>query len=517
MNKIYRLILLSSGLWLLGWQIWSWAGIQDDALIHLRYAENLYRTHQLSYDGIHPNYGASSLLYVRLLAFLSGFTQSPQLPRAVSSIAHMLLALGLAGLILRFIPERATLARLLGLILLLFLVMPSSVRWLDDGMETGLGLCFVVAFCLILFLQSIRPSSTVRSYPGIIVFSFFMVLLRTEYSFLCGIGFAILLYSDLFPQPPRHRPQGLRQWILAVLRAGSPLVGCGLTLLYILARMHVLLPDTALAKSDWYWRNVLGAAEIVLLSALSFGIGLLLFWLTTTVLALWFSRRHLQLLLANSVFPVTLFLAAVRGQEIQGIRYLTWTFVFSILWNTLELGHAAVDRPQERTISRIALYPAYLWIALLIISLPFEVRAISHVLRGRVENMKAFEADRLEVLAGKSGIASDVGYIGYFSRGEICDLSGLVNGRAAARLTYEQRLVSCTAGHPDFLFLAINQVGSVNSHLSIANWSVCTHYDFTNLINLDRHYLLLPNDTAEQTCKQISPSSHPYPASRLLQ
>jgi hypothetical protein len=91
MNKTYRIAVPLMATWLVICIVFSWASILDDALIHLRYADNLLRTHQITYDGVHPNYGVSSLLYVSLLAVLRGFITSPNLPRGVSSTVHLLL------------------------------------------------------------------------------------------------------------------------------------------------------------------------------------------------------------------------------------------------------------------------------------------------------------------------------------------------------------------------------------------------------------------------------------------
>ena len=77
MTKTYRIALPLLGAWLAGWMYLSWAAIQDDALIHLRYADNLFLYHFITYDGVHGDYGASSLLYVALLAVLRGLTASP--------------------------------------------------------------------------------------------------------------------------------------------------------------------------------------------------------------------------------------------------------------------------------------------------------------------------------------------------------------------------------------------------------------------------------------------------------
>jgi hypothetical protein len=142
---------------------------------------------------------------------------------------------------------------------------------------------------------------------------------------------------------------------------------------------------------------------------------------------------------------------------------------------------------------------------------------MGNALLARSQTLKAFESDHLEVLEWQHGVAFDVGYIGYFTHANICDLAGLVNGRAAARLTRWQRAEACAASHPAFLFLKADQLYSLKSVLSVDDWDVCTHYDFVNLRSLDVHYLMLPAASASQTCRQISPSSNPYPAATLLQ
>lgn len=73
MSKIYRSLTLLIAVWLLVWLRLSWPAMQDDAFIHLRYAANLLQHHMISYDGVHPDYGTSSLLYVWLLAGLRSF------------------------------------------------------------------------------------------------------------------------------------------------------------------------------------------------------------------------------------------------------------------------------------------------------------------------------------------------------------------------------------------------------------------------------------------------------------
>lgn len=505
-SRVYKFILPIFGLWLAAWIFFSWAAIQDDALIHLRYADNLFRTHFITYDGIHPSYGASSLLYVHVLAFLSGFISSPNLPRGLSSFIHVSLLVITSVILVRFIPRESLRTRLLGLVLLFILVSPSAVRWLDDGMETGFALCFVALLCVLAFRQSRSSATTPLQYLVLMVLGFFAVLLRTELSLLCGVIFAMLVWKQIFRDHALPAP-----WIRAILRSSHVLVGCLLALLFIVVTMHSLLPDTALAKSGTSSFAAFHNAGVVIVGALTFGVGLLLLWLLTIFFLLRAGRFSVPTLFANLVFPTVLLLAAARGQEIQGARYLVWAYFFSLLWNLLELGSPDGAVPDR---NRQSFGLVYAFLLILLIALPFECKIMGRVLRTRVHTMKIFEGQHLEVLQGQQGIASDVGYIGYFSKANICDIAGLVDGRAFARLTLAQRLSACAASHPDFVFGNLGQIKRIINATQRNDWQVCTHYDFGNVRTPDRHYLLLPGATATQTCEAIAGAT-PYPLTTL--
>jgi hypothetical protein len=498
-DKAYRWAVPLLGLWLAAWVLLSWAGVQDDAFIHLRYADNLFRTHLITYDGVHPNYGASSLLYVYLLAFLRVFTTSPNLPRAVSSCVHLLLAAGLLILFFKSIPRDSSLARLLGFVLLFILVTPSAVRWLDDGMETGLALCFVAALCWITFRQSTSSRVTPPQYLALVAFGFFAVLLRTELLLLCGLAFAILTWKSLFvPEQGNQSDRLLR----ALLSGSHFLMGGLLALVYIRLRMHAFLPDTALAKSngvaDWY--IALQQTSQVFAGALSFGAGMFFFWLLTIFLTLRAGRFSIPTLFANLAFPVLFALAATRGQQIQGARYFAWTLLFSILWNIFELSGVSLSRPAQ-TQNKIL---TCCFLALLLLVLPFESRMLYPMLRGRAELLKQFEESHFESLQGKRGVAFDIGYLGYFSRADICDAAGLVNGREKARLTTEQRFAGCLATPPDFIFVNPGGIGWAANYLPIKDWQICSRYNFSTVSRNDPHYLIVPRSVAPEVCKNVA-------------
>jgi hypothetical protein len=521
MNKTYRIVVLLMAAWLVACIVFTWASILDDALIHLRYADNLLRTHHITYDGIHPNYGASSLLYISLLALLSSFITSPNLPRGVSSVVHLLLFSGMAVLLARSIPRQSSRVRLLGLILLLLLIVPSAIRWLDDGMETGLVLCFTSLICWLTFRESQRTSTatSARTYLGLVVLGFFTVMLRTELALLCAIAFAILAFKRASADP---RPKSLRTWCKAALTSSHLLVGNLLAMALIVFRMHALLPDTAVAKAhsdDSLYKTLVAAAHAIG-GGLSFGVGMLLLWLLTLFFLLHACRLSarrlsLPLLFANAAFPLTLFLAGVRGQEIQGIRYLVWTLLFSILWNIFEL--AAADAPPNSRVEQDApgRILSYALLALILIAQPLEFWLVYPILHDSAKLMAMIPHRHLDVLQGKLGVASDVGIIGYFTGANICDPDGLIDGREFARLTPHQRNVACAAQKPDFLYLDLNELGTFNVVMPFADWQVCGEYEMSGLRFKDTHYLIVPPSTAAQICRETL-FPHPYPASQVI-
>jgi hypothetical protein len=277
--------------------------------------------------------------------------------------------------------------------------------------------------------------------------------------------------------------------------------------------MHALLPDTALAKSDGiaHWRNIFIASLTVLGGAFSFGLGVLSFWLLTCCLVLRSKRFSVPTALANAVFPIVVILAALRGQQIQGARYLVWTLFFSIAWNILEL-----SRPPELSVDKRSYVYTSVFIAIVFLVLPFEAKVMYGVLRGRTKTVRQFQSQHLDILSGKKAIAADVGYIGFFSEANVCDLAGLVNGREHARRGESARAQTCASTNPDFLFLNSSQLQLLSRFMEVSAWQVCGHaYDFVNVRSADSHYLLLPNSSAGSLCREIS-NSYPLPISAIL-
>jgi hypothetical protein len=513
LKTLNRIALPIFSLWLLGWIIFSWPAIQDDALIHLRYADHLLHVHFITYDGVHPSYGTSSLLYVGLLAALRAFTTTALLSRAASTVVHILLYGAMVIVCVRA-SRVSTRVHLLALSTLLLLVVPSAVRWLDDGMETGI----VVGLVLLLVAYTHRLSLQTRierSQIAVTVFlGFILVILRIELGIATAFAVAVLCLtaagsfdSGWFSRLVRALPT----------RSGF-LVGAILAAISIRLVMHHLLPDTALAKAGaGEFLPTLRAAAKVIAGGLIFGAGALVLWLLSAFVVLrQESSRRLASLTANLLFPLVLLLSAVRGQAIQGVRYLIWTFFFSILWNLLELWHLDHERrpladrganqPQGLSLSPTgvvggpALFVGFLILCL--VAMPVDVHYMRRTLVTRARTMKLFMSEDLSpILSRRLGVAYDIGYIGYFTDSPICDLAGLVNGRAVAALNTDERTQRCANQHPDYLFTDTNQTLSVARYLDLSTWRLCGIYDFGNTADAIPHYLIVKPALAAATCK----------------
>jgi hypothetical protein len=500
MSRTYRIVLPILFLWLVGWILIAWPALQDDALIYLRYADNLRLHHFLTYDGIHSTYGASSLLYIAILSLLRSFTSSPQLTAAVSSIVHILLFAGLAIAFAKRIPPSAHSARLAALTLLILLATPSSVRWLDDGMETGIIVAIASLLAWIVHAQHLAPKTTRPQYLLLTLLGFLAVLLRIELLLLCVVCFLILCLSRS-AEPRLNR----------IVASSHILLGALLAVAVIVLTTHKLLPDTAVAKAHGIsrWIDPFHTTAITLTSAMSFGLGMLLFWiLTFLLLALCSEQIPPTTWLANIFFPTILILASLRGQEIQGARYFAWAFFFSAEWNILELAHRQ-DVPQATRTNRQNQRLLSAFLLLLAVAMPLEAITMARTLVHRADTVRLFESQHLDVLQSRRGIAAEIGFIGYFTQADICDLNGLVSGRASARLTSKERLHACASTTPDFLFLTLGQLESMAKVADLSGWQTCGRYDLPNLRTPNIHYLLVAPSLSSEVCQATGKSPAP--------
>ena len=314
-------------LWLVCWIVFSWGAMQDDALIHLRYADNLALHHFITYDGVHANYGASSLLYVSALAvpspthFLTGVT-----PCGVERYAPLALRLAHNPLWSSCTPLRAG-GQGRDLCCCCYSARPRRCAGSTMAWRRLLVLVLISLLAWILHTERFGRRSSWPRYGLMVLLSFLAVMLRIELLLLCVGGFSMLAMGRFSSSKNWWETGGvtLYRFAEAVMRSAHLLIGGALALVVIYATMHELLPDTALAKSHGIgsWFNPLHDTASTLGSALSFGLGTCCFWLLTCALV---ARRDGKIkaatAIANGLFPILLLSSVLRGQEIQGVPLL---------------------------------------------------------------------------------------------------------------------------------------------------------------------------------------------------
>ena len=102
---------------------------------------------------------------------------------------------------------------------------------------------------------------------------------------------------------------------------------------------------------------------------------------------------------------------------------------------------------------------------------------------------------------------------------DLCDLAGLVNGRAKARLSSPERAQAGLHAHPAFIFVNKGQlvplIKMAGRTPDLSHWQVCGRYDFTNLRTPDTHYLIVSPAISAEVCRATGVTA--TPVSALLQ
>ena len=106
-------------------------------------------------------------------------------------------------------------------------------------------------------------------------------------------------------------------------------------------------------------------------------------------------------------------------------------------------------------------------------------------------------------------VAFDVGYIGYFTQSPLCDMAGLVNGRASAALPFRVRVQTCAAQNPQYAFVSGFSLWELGNTLNLRGWSICSEYDFANLRTSDLHYLIASPAATAKVCAAAGSSPVP--------
>jgi hypothetical protein len=499
--------------WLAYWLISGRYAMLDDCFIHLRYADFLLKTHTITYDGVHRSFGTSSPLYVTVLALLRPLFRGPLLPKGLSVCFYLGLICLLVTKCMR--QGQSTVARILLILLIFCFASPMGIRWLTDGMETPFHILFVVLLALLVDREMQRETISLPRTAVLILFGFLMTTLRIESaSLLFLVSLAIFL---------SRAASGSSTKVSVALRSLPLGLGSVLAMLTIRLTLGYFLPDTALAKTGAASLKPLGESAHLLLSSLTLGIGVFVLWLLSAALLLRgiaLARTQAPprsvIVVCNAILPLTIVLACLRGQFVQGIRYLLGCMVFSTLWNILQIEHidlAKLSHSRERTLNTLRTHP---WPALTLASLlllallPVEVHFVRPTLKGRGATFTELRATPLSLLRNDRIMSADVGYVGYFSGADLCDVEGLVDGRAFAAKTKPERIRACATSSPDVLFLNDFQLAEAGAFTDLSQWSVCRTYDFAGVTINDRHYLMVPQSRAASMCPALGGKPTPY-------
>lgn len=481
-NVPVRRLILIAALWAAAWIALTWGGLLDDALIHLRVAEMSRAAGFLTFDGSTSGFVSSSLGFVALLIAGGMVTAAAWLPQAVSVVFYAACLWFAAARGLRGHAPRAY------AVLLLVLVVPAGVRWMTNGMETSLAA--FLALVLGWRVATVRRPLTWQAVFSIAALAAAAVLVRTEFTGIaaCAAGVCLTAY-------------GRRDGVLAALALAA---GAAAPVLATLLIFGAAVPDGAVAKAmgPLDALPLLQAIAVTHLSATAFGAGLIALSAFAAATAVMRSRsRREQAAVLLAAMPIVLAIAAVlaRGQALQGVRYFVPFHLF-----TIGFGLAWLETRQGEVVSRRGLAIAA---AVLLAGASFEAGIVLRTQRASAEVIRRMDAQPLERLAGVRGLAWDVGFIAYFTRADICDVNGLVNGRERAATPAPRRLADCAARHPRFAYVTAAEIPALEAAVDVRGWVECDSYTIPLVRQQRTHRLLVAPELASEVCPRAAPSA----------
>jgi hypothetical protein len=152
------------------------------------------------------------------------------------------------------------------------------------------------------------------------------------------------------------------------------------------------------------------------------------------------------------------------------VRYVIWALIFGVVANALRLARQEFEEPGTGLLDRTEKRLAVLFFILVVSALPLDWRLADRAMRGRAKTFLEMRAANLDlVFRDQPILASDVGFISYFTQGRTCDIAGLVNGREMAAMTLEQREAYCVRQSPAMLFLTVDQVHGMEHFMKMTD------------------------------------------------
>jgi hypothetical protein len=460
----------------------------DDAFIHLRIAHNLLDLGYFAYNAGEPSFATSSPLYTLVLALFSIFLRTPLLPKAVDILVYLVI-LFLIGR--EFVASENPARTGISFAVLVLAASPMGIRWLTDGMETGLIALFAIALALVTHKRIIEQEEPrISSTLLISVLAALAVLLRVEFGYVLAVSIAVISIYGIMNGP--NDPLAIR--LTYTCRRIFPFVLGGIAgFALILIIFGRILPDTAIAKQEYSGSmkvfEVLDSALWIFKAhagASFFGMGLLILWAASAFLAYRATQNAGKycVLAANSSMLLFILLLLLSHQDVQGVRYYIFIEAFLIALNWLFLSTA-----RENVRLKPIAYPLFI---VMLLWITFDAAAFYKISAGRSETYGRFTETDYSYLQNKRGIAYDIGMVGFFTQGYILDMSGLVNGRKQAAISSERRLEEAADATVDFVFANAEQLELVNKYVNTSTWRTLGEFDFPNSGgNRDTHFLIV--------------------------
>ena len=467
----------------------------DDTFIHLRIANNILEKGIFSFNGLEKDFSSSSPLYTLILSFGLKIWQSPFLPKLINVIIYFYVY---AIICLNFAKSNNNIKDIFLTFSILAYSSPLAVRWLTDGMES----CLVLLFSIFLGNYIFKISSlsnkdfNTRFWMENIIINGLAVFLRVEFAFIILWSIISLETIDLVC----NRFYIIRKKFIRIIFQLLPLL-FSLGLLFFI--FGEITPDTSIAKSGIEY-NIFSLSWTIARSHLSssfFGISLFIIWIFSFLIIFLKTYRSKDLIsiktfylniLINFSMLFLIILIAFRGQMIQGIRYFIFIESFLITFNYLTL-NKRLKNTKILSFSDIKKFIFPFLVAITLLWLIYDFNVFYRISQGRSETFLNLKNQDFSCYEGSNTLAWDVGMIGYFSKSNILDPNGLVNGREIAKLSTDIRLENFIKNKKiDNIFANKVQFEELQKFIDTSTWSKIGEYEFPNFRqnSSDTHYLL---------------------------
>lgn len=411
----------------------------DDTFIHLVFARNIATGQGFAFNPGEPTYGASSPLWVLLLAASSLITHEFFWTARVMSLLFSICAVISVFAFAYRVTNRFAVS--LGAAMA-FAIDPHFAKFAFSGMETSLAISLVM-ISLYLHLRGVQGHrSSDCLLGGVLAVA---TLTRPE----CILLFGACLMDRLRRPSPK--------WLLALIRMGVVyLIIVGSWWLYAWHTFGTIIPNTAIAKSTttsaWLIAACKSAFSLLQLVATSYGAILLLFFVGWG--GAWFIKKRTW-----SGVPLAAALWCIAWLGIQVFKGVDIVARYVLLASPL-LVVAAFEGAGRLWSALPKIGSRWFFFFLSLIVANSVVLTIFLIYPAAIEFSKGFEAAYIEMgqwLAEHTPpdttvAVADIGAIGYFSHRRVFDLGGLVTPEAIPYMWGNQgRFVEFV--RPDYLVI----------------------------------------------------------------